>query len=67
VTAVVTVRPGADLDTAALIADVRARKGAHQAPKTVERVAELPTTVVGKIDKKALRSRYWADGGRAVH
>jgi fatty-acyl-CoA synthase len=58
VTAVVTVRPGAELDETALIADVRARKGPHQAPKTVERVAELPTTAVGKIDKKALRSRY---------
>jgi fatty-acyl-CoA synthase len=50
-----------------VIADVRARKGAHQAPKTVEPVAELPTTVVGKIDKKALRHRYWVDGDRAVH
>ncbi|WP_018334374.1 AMP-binding protein [Actinomycetospora chiangmaiensis] len=67
VTAVVTVRPGAELDQAALIADVRARKGSHQAPKTVERVAELPTTVVGKIDKKALRRRYWAEGERGVH
>jgi fatty-acyl-CoA synthase len=67
VTAFVVARPGAEVDPAALIAAVRARKGAHQAPKTVELVSELPTTSVGKIDKKALRATVWAGRDRLVH
>jgi fatty-acyl-CoA synthase len=50
------VRPGHEIDPAALIAEVRVRKGPHQAPKTVRIVAELPKTAAGKIDKKALRA-----------
>lgn len=67
VTAFVVARPGAEPDPAALIAAVRARKGPHQAPKSVELVAELPTTAVGKIDKKALRAAVWAGRDRLVH
>jgi fatty-acyl-CoA synthase len=60
-------RPGARIDTAALTALVKSRKGAHQAPKRVEIVPELPTTSVGKIDKKALRVAHWAGHERHVH
>jgi fatty-acyl-CoA synthase len=67
VTAFVVARPGAEPDVDALIAAVRSQKGAHQAPKRVELVAELPTTAVGKIDKKVLRSRYWTGRDRLVH
>ena len=67
VAAFVVPRPGAAVDTAALTALVRARKGAHQAPKRVEIVPELPTTGVGKIDKKALRAAHWAGRTRSVH
>jgi fatty-acyl-CoA synthase len=67
VTAVVVARPGAELDTTRLIALVKAKKGAHQAPKTVEVVDSLPLTPVGKVDKKALRARYWSGETRAVH
>jgi fatty-acyl-CoA synthase len=67
VTAFVVPRPGAEPDPAALIAAVKARKGPHQAPKSVELVSELPTTSVGKIDKKALRVTAWAGRDRLVH
>jgi fatty-acyl-CoA synthase len=69
VRAYVVARAGADTaDFAAeLVALVRGRKGAHHAPKSVELVAELPTTAVGKIDKKALRARTWAGHDRRVH
>jgi len=50
-----------------LIASVRARKGPHHAPKSIEVVDALPMTKVGKIDKKVLRASYWADLERAVN
>jgi fatty-acyl-CoA synthase len=67
VTAFVVPRPGAVIDPAVLIAAVRERKGPHQAPKRVELVDSLPTTSVGKIDKKALRGAHWAGRDRFVH
>jgi fatty-acyl-CoA synthase len=65
--AFVVARPGAVPDPDALIASVRARKGPHHAPKSIEVVDQLPMTKVGKIDKKALRAAYWADFERAVN
>ena len=67
VKAFVVPRPGATPDTAALIASVKARKGPHCAPKSIEVVAQLPLTKVGKIDKKVLRAPYWAGLERAVN
>jgi fatty-acyl-CoA synthase len=67
VTAFVVARPGETVDVERLTATVRARKGAHQVPKRVEVVAELPTTAVGKIDKKALRAAHWSGQDRLVH
>jgi fatty-acyl-CoA synthase len=67
VKAFVVPRPGATPDADALIASVRARKGPHYAPKSIEVVDQLPLTKVGKIDKKVLRAIYWADLERAVN
>ncbi|MDR3664202.1 MAG: AMP-binding protein [Mycobacterium sp.] len=67
VKAFVVPRPGATPDTDALIASVRARKGPHHAPKSIEVVDQLPLTKVGKVDKKVLRASYWADLERAVN
>ena len=61
------VRARDAVDTAALQALVRERKGGHQVPKRVEIVPELPTTSVGKIDKKALRAAYWSGEDRGIH
>jgi fatty-acyl-CoA synthase len=57
VTAAVVLRPGATTTPEELSAFVRERKGAVQAPKAVHVVEALPTTAVGKIDKKALRAQ----------
>ena len=46
---------------------VKERKGGVYAPKSIEVVASLPLTAVGKADKKALRARYWGDRPRAVN
>ncbi|MGC2780066.1 MAG: AMP-binding protein, partial [Bradyrhizobium sp.] len=66
VTAIVVPRAGAAPDADALIALVKARKGAAHAPKQVQFVKELPMTGVGKIDKKVLRARFWEGRGRMV-
>lgn len=67
VKAVVVPRPGEAVDTALVIDTVRKQKGRHQAPKTVEIVETLPVTAVGKIDKRALRDRYWENQSRNVN
>jgi fatty-acyl-CoA synthase len=56
VAAVVALRPGAEPCADALIALVRDRKGAVQAPKSIFFVEALPLTAVGKPDKKRLRA-----------
>ena len=60
VKAVVVLEPGAKVTAEELIAAVRSRKGAVQAPKSIEFVESIPVTPIGKPDKKALRLRYTA-------
>jgi fatty-acyl-CoA synthase len=57
VTALVVPKPGATIDADAVIAAVREKKGAMQAPKSVRVVENLPLTPLGKVDKKALRAQ----------
>lgn len=45
---------------------VRRAKGPAQAPKRIEFVDALPLTAVGKVEKKALRARYWTGHQRMV-
>ena len=61
--------PAADatVDPAAVIAHCKARLGGVKAPKSVELVETLPKTPAGKMDKKALRTRYWGEAGRGVN
>ncbi len=66
VKAVVVLKPGASADPEALIAHVREAKGPVYAPKSVDLVDALPVTGLGKLDKKALRAKYWGGQGRAV-
>lgn len=56
--AVIVLRAGQNADVDELTTLVAARKGAYQAPKTVEFVDAIPQTPVGKPDKKALRAKY---------
>ena len=45
---------------------VKRAKGSQQSPKSIDYVDSLPLTPVGKLDKKAMRARYWDADGRAV-
>ncbi len=65
--AVVVLNAGADLDGAAIIEQVKPKLGGLKTPKSVEIWDEIPKTAVGKIDKNAIRERYWADADRAVN
>ncbi|MCT8159688.1 AMP-binding protein [Pseudoruegeria sp. SHC-113] len=59
VKAYVVLREGAAWDglEATLIARVRAQVSAHVAPRSVERIAEMPMTATGKIQRRVLRAR----------
>ncbi len=54
VTAWVVLRPGHDVRPAGLIAHARTLLAAYKCPKQVFRLAELPRTPVGKLDRRAL-------------
>ena len=60
-------RPGEQVDLDEIRKTVRDQKGAHQTPKSIHMVGELPKTPAGKIDKKALRRPYWGEGTRQIH
>jgi fatty-acyl-CoA synthase len=66
VKAVVELRPDQLVKTDELIEFVKNRLGSVKAPKTVEIVAELPRSAVGKVLKKEVRKRYWQGQERMV-
>jgi fatty-acyl-CoA synthase len=66
VTAVIVPHVGAKPTPAELIDLVKRLKGPAHAPKHVEFVDALPMTSVGKIDKKALKAKFWAGQRRMV-
>lgn len=66
VTAMIVLRSGAQPDKEALIDLVKRRKGSAHAPKHVEFVDILPMTSVGKVDKKALKAKFWVGQRRMV-
>ncbi|MER7046493.1 acyl-CoA synthetase [Streptomyces jumonjinensis] len=67
VQAVVVPRDGAVLDEAELIAFCAGRLARMKKPRAVEVVAALPHNPNGKIDRRAIRERYWAGAERRVH
>ncbi len=67
VKAIVVLREGAALDGAGLIASLRPMIAGYKLPKSVDFVAELPLTAVGKIAKPILRERYWPADGRQIN
>lgn len=66
VKAVVELKPGAAVDGAELIALARERLGGVKAPKSVDFIATLPRSPVGKVLKKTLREPYWVGHERKI-
>jgi acyl-CoA synthetase (AMP-forming)/AMP-acid ligase II len=66
VKAVVELKPGAKTDAEELIALCKSRLGSVKAPKSVDFIASLPRSLVGKVLKKTLRDPYWTDAKRAI-
>ena len=58
--ALVTARPGAQLDGAAIIAQLKAQLAHFKVPKQCYLVAELPRNTMGKVQKNLLREQYKA-------
>ena len=65
--AVVVPRPGQALDEAGLRAFCRERIAGYKCPRSVEFVDVLPKSGPGKVLKRELRARHWADYERLVH
>jgi fatty-acyl-CoA synthase len=66
VIALVVCRAGATVSVGELGELVKAQKGSLYVPKRVEFVECLPVTGLGKLDKKALRARFWEGQLRQV-
>lgn len=66
VTAVVELKEGATLEAAELQQWCKQRLGSIKAPKAVEFWPALPRTPVNKVDKKAIRARFWQGRERTI-
>jgi fatty-acyl-CoA synthase len=70
VKAVVILRPDHEASetlAAELQAAVKEAKGSIQSPKSIDFVASIPLSPLGKPDKKALRKQFWGDQTRGVN
>lgn len=67
VKAVVVARAGAAVLEGELIEFCATKLARLKLPKTVDFVADLPVNRNGKIDRRAVRDRYWAGSDRKVH
>jgi fatty-acyl-CoA synthase len=66
VKAFVVLKPGANVGAAELQAHVKDKRGAPWSPKSIDFVADIPVTGLGKIDRKTLRAPYWEGRVRGV-
>ncbi|MFB0562896.1 MAG: AMP-binding protein [Candidatus Lokiarchaeia archaeon] len=67
VKAMVVLREGAKVTAEELIEFTGDRLAKYEKPKSVDFVESLPLTMLGKVNKRALREPYWKDQERAIH
>lgn len=67
VKAVVQLKPGQEIDEAALLADVKAKLGSVKTPKSIDIIDDLPRSPNGKVMKTELRKKFWAGKSRSVN
>jgi len=63
---VVELNAGQSVGAEELIALCKERLGSVKAPKTVDFIAALPRSAVGKVLKKDLRAEYWRATERKI-
>lgn len=66
VKAVVELKPGAQASADELISLCKEKLGSVKAPKSVDFVAQLPRSPVGKVLKKDIREPYWRGVTRRI-
>jgi acyl-CoA synthetase (AMP-forming)/AMP-acid ligase II len=66
VKAVVELNAGQAVTAEELITLCKDRLGSVKAPKSVDFVASLPRSPVGKVLKKDLRAQYWQGSTRKI-
>ncbi|CAG9182238.1 Long-chain-fatty-acid--CoA ligase [Cupriavidus laharis] len=66
VKAVVELNAGKSVSADELIALCKEKLGSVKAPKSIEFVAALPRSTVGKVLKKDLRDQYWTGAQRKI-
>lgn len=66
VTAIVVPYDGQAVSGDDIISSAATRLSSYKVPKRVEFVDDLPKTPYGKVDKKALRDRYWEGEDRQI-
>lgn len=64
--AAVVLCAGASLSERELIEHVRTAKGPISAPKSIDFIAQMPQTALGKPDKQSLRAAYWSASMRNI-
>jgi acyl-CoA synthetase (AMP-forming)/AMP-acid ligase II len=67
VTALVVLKPGAEVTADELVAFCRERLAGYKLPKRIEFRDELARTATGKLQKFKLREPFWADQERKVN
>lgn len=66
VKAVIQLKPGMEASSDELIALVKQELGSVKAPKSIDFMAELPRSPVGKVLKTELKKPYWAGRNAGV-
>ena len=67
VKACIVIKPGAQVEAAAIIEFMRARLAHYKCPRSIDVLAELPRNPGGKLLKRVLREPFWKDRSRAVN
>ncbi|SCU86919.1 Acyl-CoA synthetase (AMP-forming)/AMP-acid ligase II [Cupriavidus necator] len=62
----VVLKAGCEVSKEALIEHVKGRIGRFKAPKSIVFVDDIPVSVVGKVQRRQVREKYWKDHTRRV-
>ncbi|QQX86192.1 AMP-binding protein [Cupriavidus necator] len=62
----VVLKPGCEVSPEVLIEHVKGSIGRFKAPKSITFVADIPVSVVGKVQRRQVREKYWKHHTRRV-